>query len=229
MVKLFPANPVYALATVYVPTIQERLRFLTALTSLHGLQMEAVALIYMPKNCIYMPKPSSGDHYTLLPLTGGKNISIGVLSTFAAAKLMVAFKHGSSGMGVHLKLPASFNPQLDSDDLITEPALRHGPIWKNADFVMRGDDKRPLLVNGEPVVMESPIKVATVDQFTPLNCTALTNMGYEPKFVNEAFTFRETVAEMRQHLNRTKTEATEKKPPEPMITDEYHQEAPAAA
>ena len=204
MVKLFPANPVYTLATVYVPAIQGRLRFLTALTNLHNLQMEAVALIYMPKNCIYMPEPSSGDHYTLLPLTRGKDISIGALSAFAAAKLMVASKHGSDNMGVHLKLPASFGPHLDSDDLITEADLCHGPIWKNTEFVVCGDDKRPVLVNGEPVVMESPIKVAIVDQYTPLNCTALTNMGYEPKFVNNAFAFKETVAEMRQRLDRTK-------------------------
>ena len=95
----------------------------------------------MPKNCIYMPEPSSGNHYTLLPLTRDKNISIGALSTIAAAKLMVASKHGSSDMGVHLKLPASFGPQLDSDDLITEPALHHSPIWKNADLVVWGDDK----------------------------------------------------------------------------------------
>ena len=229
MVKLFPANPVHTLATVYVPTIQGRLCFLTALTNLHSLQMEAVALVYMPKSCIYMPKPSSGDHYTLLPLAGGKDISIGALLTFAAAKLMVASKHGSNNMGVHLKLPASFGPQLDSDDLITKPALHHGPIWKNADFIVRGDDKRPLLVNGEPMAMESPIKVAGVDQFTPLGCTALTSVGYEPKFANDAFSFRETVAEMWQHLDRTKTEAAERKPPEPKITEECHQEALAAA
>ena len=142
---------------------------------------------------------------------------------------MVASKHGSSDMGVHLKLPASFGPQLDSDNLITKPALCHGPIWKNNDFVVQGDDKRPLLVNGDPVAMESPIKVATVDQFTPLNCTALTNMGYEPKFANDAFAFRETVMEKRQRLDRTRAEAAEKKPPEPMITDECHQEALATA
>ena len=83
-------------------------------------------------------------------------------------------------------------------------------------------------MNGDPVAMESPIKVAPVDQFTPLNCTALTNMGYEPKFVNDTFAFRETVAEMWQCLDRTKAETAEKKPPEPMITDEHHQEALAA-
>ena len=195
MVKLYPSVPVYALTTVYVPAIQERLKFLTTLSGLHNLQMEAVTLIYMPKNCMYMPEPSSGDHYTLLPLTGDKDICIGVLSTFAAAKLMVASTHSSSGMGVHLKLPGRFGPDLDNEGLISEPALCRGPIWKNTDFIVLGDDGRPLLENGDPVAMESPIKVVPIDQFTPLNCTALTNVGYEPKFANDAFTFREFVTE----------------------------------
>ena len=176
MVKLYPSAPVYALTTVYVPVIQERMRFLPALSGLHSLQMEAVALIYMPKNCIYMPEPSSGNHYTLLPLTGDKDICIGALSTFAAAKLMVASTHSSNGMGVHLKLPGKFGPDLDNEGLISELALCRGPIWKNAHLVVQGDDCRPLLENGDPVAMESPIKVALIDQFTPLNCTALTNV-----------------------------------------------------
>ena len=227
MVKLYPSVPVYALTTVYVPVVQERLQFLTALTSLHSLQMEAAALIYMPKNCIYMPEPSSGDHFTLLPLAKDKNISIGVLSSFVAVKLTVSSTHG--GMGLHLKLPGRFGPDLDNDDLFSEPALCHGPIWKNADFIVRGDDGRPLLENGDPVAMESPIKVAPVDQYMPLSCAALTNVGYEPKFVNDAFAFRETVAEMWQCLDRTKAEAAEQKQAEPMITKECHQEALAAS
>ena len=161
MVKLYPSVPVYALTTVYVPAVQERLWFLTALTGLHNWQMEAVALIYMPKNCMYMPEPSSGDHYTLLPLTEDKNICIGALSSFVALKLMVSSTHSSSGMGIHLKLLGRFGPDLDSDGLISEPALRHGPIWKNADFIVRGDDGHPLLKNGDPVAMESPIKIGT--------------------------------------------------------------------
>ena len=76
--------------------------------------------------------------------------------------------------------------------------------------------------------MGTPIKVAPVDQYMPLSCAALTNVGYEPKFTNDAFTFRETVVEMRQCLNRTKAEAAEQKPAEPMITEECHQEALAA-
>ena len=196
--------------------------------------MEAAALIYMPKNCMYMPEPSSGDHYTLLPLTRDKNICIGALSSFTAAKLMVLSTQSS--MGVHLKLPGRFGPDLDSDDLFSKPALRQGPIWKNADLIVRGDDGRPLLENGDPVVMETPIKVAPVDQYTPLGCTALTNVGYEPKFANDAFAFRETVVEMRQRLDKTKAEAAEQKaeaaeqkPAKPMITEERQQEALAAA
>ena len=134
IVKLYPGARVYALTTVYVPAVQERLQFLTTLTSLHSLWMEAAALIYMLKNCIYMPEPSSGNHFTLLSLARDKNISIGVLSSFVAAKLMVSSTHGS--MGVHLKLPGRFGPDLDSDDLFSEPALCRGPIWKNTDFIV---------------------------------------------------------------------------------------------
>ena len=83
---------------------------------------------------MYMAEPSSGNHYTLLSLTGGKDITIGALSAFVAAKLTVASKHGNGNMGVHLKLPASFGPQPDSDDLITETALSRGPIWKNTEY-----------------------------------------------------------------------------------------------
>ena len=133
MVKLYPSSPVYALSTVYVPAVQERLKFLTTLTGLHTLQIEAAALVYMPKN---MPEPSSGDHYTLLPLTGDKDICIGALSTFVAAKLMVASTHSSSSMGLHLKLPGSFGPDFCNEGLICEPALCRGPIWKNAGFVV---------------------------------------------------------------------------------------------
>ena len=82
--------------------------------------------------------------------------------------------------------------------------------------------------------MESPIKVAPIDQFTPLNCIALTNVGYEPKILNDAFAFKESVTEMRQRLDRTRAEAAnqtavEQKMAEPMITEECHQAALAAA
>ena len=59
-------------------------------------------------------------------------------------------------------------------------------------------------------------------------------MGYEPKFANDTFAFRENVTEMWQHLDRTKAEAAiqtadEQKAAEPMIVKACHQEALAAA
>ena len=54
-------------------------------------------------------------------------------------------------------------------------------------------------------------------------------MAYKPKFANDAFVFQETVAEMRQRLNRTKAGAVETKPPEPVVTNEVHKEALATA
>ena len=141
VVKLFPSVPVYPLATIYVPTTQARLHFLSALTSLHNLQMEAAALVYMPKSCIYMSEPSSGDHYTLLPLARDKTICLGALLMFVAAKLTVASKYSTRNIGVHLKFPPSFDPQLDSVDLINELALRCGPIWKNVNYIVCGEDR----------------------------------------------------------------------------------------
>ena len=154
---------------------------------------------------------------------------MGALSAFAAAKLMIGSKHSGSNMGVHLMLPPSFGLQLDGKDLVIELALRCGPIWKNADFVICGEDGRLLLVNGNPVAMESSIKVAAVDQYTPVQCTALTNVGYEPKFANDAFAFQETVVEMQQCLDQEKTETPQEEQPKHMITDKRHQEVLAMA
>ena len=60
------------------------------------------------------------------------------------------------------------------------------------------------------------------DQYTLLQCTALTNVGYEPKFTNDTFAFRETVM-------GGKTETTKEELPEPMITKDHYREALAAA
>ena len=85
-----------------------------------------------------------------------------------------------------------------------------------------------MLENESTVAMECAIKVAPVDEYMPLDCTALTNVGYEPKFANDAFSFKETVTEMWQRLDKTKAEIAEQKQDEPMITEERHQVALAA-
>ena len=110
IIKVFPAAPQYGLCIVYVPALQAQLTFGVNMKALHNLSMEPVALVYILPNCPLMPEPSSGEHYTLLPLTGDPNISIGALQTFMTAKLTVASRHGWADMGVQLKLPPCFGP-----------------------------------------------------------------------------------------------------------------------
>ena len=50
----------------------------------------AIALAGMPKDCsdcAYMPEPSNGEHYTLLPVSGDAAITHGPVGDFAAAQL----------------------------------------------------------------------------------------------------------------------------------------------
>ena len=110
--------------------------------------------------------------------------------TFAAAKLTVVSKHGHGNMDVQLKLPPNFSLQLDGSDLIDELALSHGLIWRNKELIVHGDDNQPLMVNGETMAMEASIKVAPIDQYIPLQCPALTSVGYEPRYTNDAFAFK---------------------------------------
>ena len=129
----------------YLPP--KRLRFLTAMMRLHQLNIEAVALVYVPKTCAFTPEPSNGNHYTLLPLTGDPKVCIGPLLTFSAAKLAVVSKHGRGNMGIQLKLPPNFSLQLNGSDLSDEPAFSHGPIWRNEEFIVCGHDNQPLIMS----------------------------------------------------------------------------------
>ena len=158
-----------------------------------------------PRLAYSLPEPSSGDHYTLLPLTGDPSICIRPLSVLVAAKLTVASKHGRGNMGVQLKLPSNFTLQLNGGELSDEPVFSQGPIQKNEELIIHGDDNNPMIVNGETVAMESTINVAPVDQYTPVQCALLTSVAYEPKYANDTFTFKETVAEMQQHYEKERS------------------------
>ena len=173
--------------------------------------MEAVALVHMPKICMFMPQPSTSDNYTLLPLTGDPGICIGPLSAFTAARLTVASRHGWGDMGMKLKLLPNFSLQLNGGELINEAAFSQGPIWVNEELIVHGDNNRPLTITGQTVVMEIAVKMAPADQYMPAKCVVLTSVVYEPKSAKNAFALRETVAEMQQCYEKEKSEAKEKK------------------
>ena len=57
---------------------------------------------------MYMAEPSSGDHYTLLSLTGGKDITIGALSAFVAAKFDSGIQTWQWQQGSAFEAPCQF-------------------------------------------------------------------------------------------------------------------------
>ena len=79
--------------------------------------------------------------------------------------------------------------------------------------------------------METTIKVTPVDQYMSLQCAALTSVAYEPKYANDTFVFKETVAEMWQHYEKEKSEAKGRKQPQlvPDSEEERHHQVLAAA
>ena len=81
----------YGLTVVYLPSRQQRLTMASALEAVFKTEGNAVALASMPKDyadCAYMPEPSNGEHYTLLPVSGDTGVTHGPVGDFAAAQLI---------------------------------------------------------------------------------------------------------------------------------------------
>ena len=80
----------YALTVIYIPYYQKRMHMTAALTAVYTTIGNAVALVGMPKDpkqCAYIPEPTNGEHYTLLPVCGDVGTTFGPVSDFAAATL----------------------------------------------------------------------------------------------------------------------------------------------
>ena len=78
----------YALTVVYIPYYQKQMAMKLALPAVHTSVGSVVALVGMPKDytkCAYMPEPTNGKHYTLLPVSGDSGTTFGPVGAFAAA------------------------------------------------------------------------------------------------------------------------------------------------
>ena len=74
----------YGLTVVYLPSHQQRLTMASALEAVFKTEGNAIALAGMPKDCsdcAYMPEPSNGEPYTLLPVSGDAAITHGQVGT----------------------------------------------------------------------------------------------------------------------------------------------------
>ena len=94
-----------------------------ALLAVFSTTGKAVALVGMPKDytqCAYMPEPTNGEHYTLLPVCGNPERTFRPVGAFAAAVLAKGSTHYRVNKQAVVKLPSSFTHDKTSRGLIDE-------------------------------------------------------------------------------------------------------------
>ena len=144
---LYAANPiqgstchsVWGILRLYshLPSMHTNLR--DGLTFLKNAKEDSVVLVAMPAKPTYSPQPRKSKYLTLLPISSNPDVDRGPLHTFAAAGLPVASKEGCGGdMPVRVKMPSCFgSSKRPKTELMWEPALQRGPLWKNVHYMER--------------------------------------------------------------------------------------------
>ena len=145
----------YALTVIYIPYKQKRMAIQLALPAVYTTVGSAVALVGMPKDftkCAYMPEPTNGEHYTLLPVCGDTEMTFGPVGDFAAAVLTKGSTHYRINQRVVVKLPGSFTRDTTSRGLVDKEVFDRGSIWTNNELVeMEADELTPVMVNGRTI------------------------------------------------------------------------------
>ena len=194
----------YGLTVIYLPSHQQRLTMALALEAMFKTEGNAVALAGMPKDysdCAYMPEPSNGKHYTLLPVSGDAAVTHGPVGDFAAAQLAKGSVHLQIGSQTEVKLPGSFTHDSGSSGLVDEDVYQRGPIWANKDLVEREEDNTPVIRNGHTIAIEREVRVARIDVYTDTNVhKPLTLVACPPKYSPDDNEFTESVSEMEARI-----------------------------
>ena len=194
----------YGLTVVYLPSRQQRLTMASALEAVFRTEGNAVALAGMPKDCsdcAYMPEPSNGEHYTLLPVSGDAVITHGPVGNFAAAQLIKGSVHLQIGTHTEVKLPGSFTHESRGSGLVDEEVYQRGPIWENKSLIERNEDDTPVIRNGHTIAIEREVMVAGLNVYTDTEVhKPLTLVACPPKHSPDDDEFTESVSEMEARI-----------------------------
>ena len=147
---------------VFIPTHQTCMSLRNGLTFLKDTKEDSVVLVAMPSKPTYSPQPRKGRYLTLLPISSNPNVDRGPLHTFAAAGLPVASKEGRGGdMPVRVKMPSCFrSSKRPKRELMWEPTLQRGPLWKNIHYVERNPSGELVKgTSGKPLCQELLIHI----------------------------------------------------------------------
>ena len=129
----------FGVSFVLIPSHQAHTSLSNALSYLKCAKEDCVVLVSTPSKPMYSPQPQGGKPYTLLPISGDPDIDRVPLHSFAATTLPIASREGhGSDMPVHVKLPPCFrSSKWPRTELLWEPSLLRGPLWKNIHFIER--------------------------------------------------------------------------------------------
>ena len=177
---------VFGASFIFIPTYQARTNLCDGLTFLKNAREDSVVLVATPAKPTYSPQPRKGRYLTLLPISGKPDVDQGPLHVFAAAGLPVASKEGHGGdMPMRVKMPSCFgSSKWPKTELMREPALQRGPLWKNVHYVecnpsgelVKGTTGKPLCQELF-IILTSPsgkLKYMPTDQGHPLPLTLAT-------------------------------------------------------
>ena len=130
---------VFGVSFVFIPAYQAHTNLRNGLTFLKNAKEDSIVLVVMPAKPTYSPQPQKSRYLTLLPISGNPDVDQGPLHAFATAGLPVASKEGCGGdMPVRVKMLSCFgSSKQPKTELMWEPALQRGPLWKNIHYVER--------------------------------------------------------------------------------------------
>ena len=128
---------VFGASFFFIPAYQACTNLPDGLTFLKNAKEDSVVLVAMPAKPTYSSQPWKGRYLTLLPISSNPDVDRGPLHAFAAGSLPVASKEGHGGdIPVHVKMPSCFgSSKRPKTELMWEPALQGGPLWKNVHYV----------------------------------------------------------------------------------------------
>ena len=171
---------VFGASFVFIPTYQACMNLRNGLTFLKNAKEDSVVLVVVPAKPTYTPQPRKGRYLTLLPISGNPNVDRGPLHVFAATGLPVASKEGRGGdMSMCVKMPSYFgSSKWPKTELMWEPALQRGPLWKNVHYIERNPSGKLVKgATGKPLCQELLINLTGPSgklEYTP------TNRGHPP-------------------------------------------------
>ena len=130
---------VFGASFVSIPAYQACTNLRDGLTFLKNAKEDSVVLVATPAKPTYSPQPRKSRYLTLLPISGNPNVDRGPLHAFATAGLPVASKEGRGGdMPMCVKMLSCFrSSKWPMTELMWEPVLQRGPLWKNVHYAER--------------------------------------------------------------------------------------------